>query len=666
VRKVSPLGLRIFGFSAIAIAVALGSALVVTRRVASRAAATSIDRALAATQSAIDDKLSARSQQLRAVAEGLVAVPSYLALVENALKTGDRSSLLDAGQSFKEQLGAEWVLITDANGILQAWSDHPDRSGSDLSGGALIGYALQGASSEGIWLEPSDAGPRLYQAVGVPFRAGSGSPFGVLVAALPVDSALALVIKRNTSSEIVVFSRDRANQPTSLVTTLPERVDLGPSLGTDTAVTRFLLAGKGGDWLGTVAGLRTAGGDPIGGVVGLRSHRAELAPYQRLERWVTLGLVAGLVVALLSSAWVARRITRPVGLLVAATRRVEAGDFTGRVDVSSKDEIGELARAFQHMVAELTEKQKLVEFLTRGRSLTGTTVGGDEPAAGPVAGQAALEPGTVVAGRYELKEMLGAGGMGVVYRAYDRELGETVALKTLHPALQIGSTTMLERFKQEIRLARRITHRNVVRTHDIGEVAGTYYITMEYVEGTTLDTLIARRGRLPVAVTLTVAKQLCRALEVAHEAGVIHRDIKPANLVVDGAGFLKVMDFGIARLSDDLGKDKPALTQAGSVIGSPDYMPPEQLMGDPLDHRVDIYAAGCVLFECLTGRRLYAAPNVLALISKQLEEPVPDVRAVNPEVPPALAAIITRAVAKDKNDRWPSASAMLEALEAVS
>src|SRR5437870_8456506 len=233
-----------------------------------------------------------------------------------------------------------------------------------------------------------------------------------------------------------------------------------------------------------------------------------------------------------------------------------------------------------------------------------------------------LRPGTLFANRYEVKDLLGMGGMGVVYRAFDRELQEAVAIKTLRPEALAGDGVALERFKQEIRLARRIAHRNVVRTYDLGEVNGLYYLTMEYVEGTSLKQLIGTRGRLPVPVVLTIGKQLCRALEVAHEQGVIHRDIKPQNIVVDPTGFLKVMDFGIARLATPAtGK---GLTQEGMWIGTPDYMSPEQLSGLELDARSDLYSAGVVLFECLTAGFPFVAASVYALIGKHLEQSPPD------------------------------------------
>src|SRR5437773_4009609 len=206
-----------------------------------------------------------------------------------------------------------------------------------------------------------------------------------------------------------------------------------------------------------------------------------------------------------------------------------------------------LSQAFQSLVADLKEKAKLVEYMmaTSGAAPT-EQLKSTRPSIGAATGSG-LRPGTLFANRYEVKEVLGMGGMGVVYRAFDRELQEAVAIKTLRPESMAGDAVALERFKQEIRLARKIAHRNVVRTYDLGEVGGMYYLTMEFVEGTSLKQLIAARGRLPIPVTLTVGKQLCRALEVAHEQGVIHRDIKPQHIVVEPSGLVKVMDFGIGR-----------------------------------------------------------------------------------------------------------------------
>jgi serine/threonine-protein kinase len=183
---------------------------------------------------------------------------------------------------------------------------------------------------------------------------------------------------------------------------------------------------------------------------------------------------------------------------------------------------------------------------------------------------------------------------------------------------------------------------------------------MEYVEGTSLKQLIASRGKLPIPVTLTIGKQLCRALEVAHAEGVIHRDIKPQNMVVEPNGFLKVMDFGIARLANP--PQGKGLTEAGMSIGTPDYMSPEQLSGSELDARSDLYAAGVVLFECVTGRVPFEAETTWALVAKHLEEEAPDPRTLNGAVPEGLARLILRAMAKAPPDRYQSAAEMHDAL----
>jgi len=275
--------------------------------------------------------------------------------------------------------------------------------------------------------------------------------------------------------------------------------------------------------------------------------------------------------------------------------------------------------------------------------------------------QGGITPGARFAQRYEVKEVLGVGGMGMVFKAVDSELGEVIAIKSLKQELLSEDPTALERFKSEIRLARRISHRNVVRTHDLGEFSGVYYITMEFVEGRSLKDLIRTRGRLPVPATLTVAKQLCRALEVAHEQGVIHRDIKPQNMVVEPNGLLKVMDFGIARLA----KRQSGVTQQGMVVGTPDYMAPEQLMGEEIDERADIYAAGCVIYECLTGKTPFVAENQITLIAKLLEEaPIPP-RVINEEVPQALSDLVMRTLAKKPDQRPKSATELHDLLAAI-
>ncbi len=510
-------------------------------------------------------------------------------------------------------------------------------------------------------------------AIGTPLRdRPTAAPLGALVATYQIDDSLASAIKQTTSSDVVFFALDTLNKPVVVGSTLPAQ-DVAPvlqsavkpeALAADTTGGGLpLVASLGNQHLIGLAGaIRSPSGDLRGGFVALRSREAELAAFNALQRTMLWAVGLGVLLALIFAFVQARQIAGPVRRLVIATRQVQDGDYTVDIAVKSRDEIGILSQAFKGLVDDLKAKAALVDMMqTSGGAATQRidTV----PTAVRAVGGEQLRPGVRFADRYEIKEIVGAGGMGVVYRAFDRELQEPVAIKTLKPEAMAGGSTSLERFKQEIRLARKIAHRNVVRTYDLGEQDGMYYLTMEYVEGTSLKQLIVSRGKLPVSVTLTVGKQLCRALEVAHAEGVIHRDIKPQNIVVAPSGFLKVMDFGIARLANPP-KGK-GLTEVGTSIGTPDYMSPEQLAGAELDARSDLYSAGVVLFECVTGRVPFEAETTWALVAKHLEEQPPDPRKFNSDVPDVLAAVILKAMAKKPEDRFASASEMHDALARI-
>ena len=650
----------------------LGGALALIRVRANQAADASIDRGLIATQSAIEDALASRSRALEQSGRVLAQVPTYVARIDQALRQEAHGDLFDQAVEFQQQAGAAWALIADQAGVVEASSRGASISGKMLHG-PLIEAPLNGDPAHGTWIESSNGVDSLFQVVAVPLAAAGAPPSGVLILALPLDGALAERLKRQTASEVVFTVLDTAGRPQSIAgSTLPPAV-IGDALrgrpavqagASDSVLPRLRVEAGGETWIAAAGPLRSASGALLGEYAGLRAREAELAPFTALQRSIGYAFLGALAVALVVALVLARQITAPIRRLVDLTRDVAAGKDTGDIGIHSHDEIGELAEAFQKMVSDLREQQRLVEFL--GSSTNVQTQVLASPPRGTATGPAGeLGVGEVLAGRYEIRQRIGAGGMGVVYRALDRELNETVAIKTLRPDL-VGDPQLLERFKQEIRLARRISHPNVVRTHDIGEAGGVYFITMEYVEATALDEVIRRRGALPLSVTLTVGRQLCRALEVAHAEGIVHRDIKPANLVVDGRGFLKVMDFGIARLMEGRqGPSGEALTAQGTVIGTPEYMAPEQLLGRPVDGRADLYAAGLVIQECATGKRVFGGDSFATILMKQVHDAAPDPRATNPDLPEAFVTALGRALAKEPADRWQSATEFLHALEAI-
>jgi serine/threonine-protein kinase len=652
------------------VAATLGGSLGLIRLRASQAADAAIDRGLQSTQSAIDDALAGRSRGLQQLAQVLAQVPTYISRIDEALRTGNRANLLDQADEFRIQGDAAWALITDQSGVLQASSRSPEAFGDSLGESELVGRALSGESNEGIWVESTAAGDSMFQAVAVPLAAPRAPVSGALVMAVPLDGAFAERLKRQTASEVIFIAFDTLGVAQVAASTLPPgTIDSAlreryPATGAapDSVPSRLRVEAGGFTWIAAAGPLMTASGLIVGEYAGLRAREAELAPFGGLQRSILYAFLGALAIGLVISLVLARQITRPVRQLVSMTRDVAAGRYSGTVDIRSRDEIGELAEAFQSMLAELREKQRLVEFLG-GTSARTVRVVSPPAATVAVGGSAQLGPGTVLANRYEIRQQLGAGGMGVVYRAHDRELKETIAIKTLRPEL-VGDANLLERFKQEIRLARRISHPNVVRTHDLGEADGLYFITMEFVEGTSLEELITKRGALPLNVTLTIGRQLCRALEVAHGQGVVHRDIKPQNLVVDSQGFLKVMDFGIARLVE--GRQPGAgLTADGTIIGTPEYMAPEQLMGHPVDGRADLYAAGLVLFECATGRRLFSGGSFATVLMRQVQEPPTDPRTVVPGLPDAFAVLVLKALAKEPAERFQTATEFYQALDRI-
>ena len=667
--------LKIFLATALVVVAILAVTIVVTGLLARQNAERALDRRLQNTAEVARRLIEAENGKLASAAAAAAQNIQFIA----AIQAGGGNSF-DQAINYQQILGAGYTMITDRTGVLLARTDRAGAAGDSLGNSPLVGGALEGRQVNGF---VNQADQRLYLAVATPLRVpptDSGIIQAVLLAAHQVTDSLADEVKRGTGSDIVFYVLDEHGRPVIVASSLPRSPALDSAIGGAVHPSE-MTSGSSGRAEATIDGESRVGFNrpltnpgverPLGGYMALRSLSEELAGYKRLQTFLIILGVVAILLALVASYLVARQIAAPVRSLVTATNRVAEGDYSADVPVRSGDEIGQLAAAFRHMMEELKAKQQLVDFLSGSAGSAATqpiyTAGGDVATPTMVrsiaGGTGMLAVGQTLAGRYEIKSVLGMGGMGVVYRAMDRELGEPVAIKTLKGDAMAADPALLQRFKDEIRLARKITHRNVVRTHDLGDVEGMYYITMEFVEGQSLKHLIQSRGHLPVNVTLTVGKQLCRALEVAHEQGVIHRDIKPQNLILDPSGTLKVMDFGIARLAT---RTEPGATQAGMAIGTPEYMAPEQLLGDNVDFRADLYAAACVLFECLTGRTPFVADSPITLVAKQLEEMPPSPTTLNAEVPEALGALILRTLSKDPAMRPQSAAALHDELDRIA
>ena len=264
--------------------------------------------------------------------------------------------------------------------------------------------------------------------------------------------------------------------------------------------------------------------------------------------------------------------------------------------------------------------------------------------------------GTPLADRYEILALLGQGGMGAVYKARDTELGRLVALKLIRPDLA-SNPEILRRFKQELILAREVTHRNVIRIFDLGQAKGFKFITMEYVEGRDLRAILREREKPPPEETVRIIAQVCRALEAAHAAGVVHRDLKPQNIMLDAKDRVYVMDFGIAH-----SLETPGMTQTGALMGTPEYMSPEQAKGIKVDPRSDLFSLGIIFYELLTGISPYKADTALATLLKRTQERPQPPAEIDPTTPKAISDVVMKCLEIDRDQRFSTAREILEDL----
>jgi eukaryotic-like serine/threonine-protein kinase len=680
------LTLKIFLTAALLIFIAVGGAIAVSAYQARRVADAKIAEDLRKSGPAWESFQQTRYGALQRALAVVVNNPGIIALMSTA---DPRTGHADAATVFdtlkREQASsarADFFVALDSRGVGIARTDRPLPFTADLSRVPTVAGALEGTQTEGIWLSSG----HLYHVVGAPVLEGGTRVVGVIVAAFQINDEVARSLKTLTNSE-AVFLADAAkgDEPPKLVLAASTMQELSAAVleavrsrtELTTAVFRrgqsvgpLPLAVSGDTYLAYFLPIRSSSDQLVGAAVALRSRTKELAAFRQIQdTQIFVGLLA-LLVAFLLSYLLAHRITGPVARLVNATEDVRVGNLEAAdLPVESKDEIGILARSFQAMLEELKEKAALEKYIASLTMTVGEDIdtivlsGGGAAKSTGEAGSRSAEPrvGSLFAGRYEIQAVVGKGGMGIVYRAHDRDLDDLVAIKTLRSEAVSEDPTLLDRFKQEIRLARRITHPNILRTHDLGEVNGLRYLSMEYVKGITLKHLVESDQILPTPVALRIAKQMCAGLAAAHEAGVIHRDIKPQNIIIEPGGGLKIMDFGIARLTEDRGR-----TTTGTVIGTPDYMSPEQARGLPLDFRSDIYSTGVVLYEIFTGTLPFEEESPLAVVLKHVQAPPPSPQARNPKIDPKVSAIILRCMQKDPADRFQSVNELYEALTRVT
>ena len=642
---------RVFLGTAAIVAVVIISAFLIASTSVRRAGEASARRGLEQSADLVAQSLAGRSRSLTGGARVFVQGPYFRTLVQEKR----REDIIDQSIEASGQLDAAWVLITDDRGVLLAKSDEPGAGGTPMGDVPLVAGALRGLVTSGFGVSRDSM---LFQAVAVPIVTPGAAPVGTLVATRLVDSVLVRDVKAATSSELLFYTNDaqgarlvsvstlgRAAEVSRAVRTVSDRSDTGAGaqLDVDIGGVRYIVQGSA---------LTTAGGDVVGGFVVLRSRDAELAGIASLRRSLAIAGIFGLLLSWFAAYVAARYIARPVRALAGLVRRAADGEYGGDIDrtlasLGTGGEVRALGDAFTILLADLRDKALLIGLtpsashavppaaptLPMSRPGTRQLLGGSAPR-GHLAPRPGfvMQPGAVLANRYLIEAVIGSGGLGIVYRARDRVLGEAVALKVLRPDMLTDEALGVTRLAEELRVARRISHRNIVRVHDIGEADGITFLTMEYVDGASLATVIETRGALAAGAVLSIARQLVRALAVMHAEGVVHGDLKPANLLLGPSGVLKVSDFGVSTLvrhasryanTVDMSRRETVGHLAGAVVGTPEYMAPEQLIGAPPSPASDIYAAGVVLHECLAGSTPFTADTRVTFIAHKLSEPKP-------------------------------------------
>lgn len=701
---------RVFAVTAAIVGIVVVVALMVASRSVRLASDRTARRGLEQSADLVAQFLAGRERSLAGGARVFVQGPYFRTLVSERR----RDDILDQTFEAAAQLESQWVLITDGRGVLLAHSDQPGASGDDMGGVPLVAGALRGHVTTGFGVSRDSL---LFQAVAVPIEIPGGAAVGVLVATKMVDSLLAHDVKVATASELVFYTRSVTGSVHVTASTLGTDRELLHTITnfaqrpaeTDDAGRAPDLRLNDIDYLAQRVSLTTAGGEVVGGFVVLRSRDAERASLADVRRSIVMAGAIGFLFALLIAYAAARRVARPVRTLAVAVRRAADGnyDLPIRNEVSGSAagaEVDELAEAVDALLADLRDKEALIAMTMRPtkpeseipepqtgtRPLRRRRVIGEgahdlDAVEQPIARIGArqgieIAAGDLLANRYRIEAVVGNGGMGMVYRAVDRSLGETVAVKVLRPEVLANDPDAFERVKDELRLARRITHRNVVRTHDIGESDGVPFFTMEFVEGASLATVIQSRGALPPSAAVAIAKQLLRALAAAHEQQVVHGDLKPQNILIGPNGVLKVTDFGVARLIRDPRRagqstgrtDGTAGRVVGATLGTPEYMAPEQLIGGEASVATDIYAAGIVVHECLTGVTPYGADTPMAFFAHKLVPPTPTetasartartpLRIADEQYTGALERLIASMTAPDPASRASSAAELLRA-----
>lgn len=658
---------------------------------AKRVSTQTVSKSLAQSSVILNTKIISRFETIRDVAIGLARDGRVLPLVYES----ESATLQDLSLEFQRALGFNILFFIDASGTILARSDRPEAIGANLAGkGELFDKALTGETSTGIFVSQG----KLMQMVVVPVFDNVAQDIirGTIALAYELSQELAQEINALTASEVgfFVFTRNNQREINGVSSTYNTNLVLGNALaqrltadnnlwqniataGVNFKETQLIIGEE--EYLAVTQILGNSTDQPLGFVMVLRSRSELMQPFVAIQRRV---LIVGGICLLLASvlAWLfALRLSRPIVELVTVTNSIREGQFdAARRKSIGNDEVGLLYDAVFTMGKSLQEKTELEDYLAlvSDELAVNEKINLDAEADGEVTEVSEQAPvvtakkskpplqNIIVDERYKIIEKLGAGAMGTVFLALDIELDEKVAIKMMPKSL-IDQHTGIN-YKEEIRLARQITHRNILRIFDFGAWKNYYYITMEFISGYDLSDLLRIKGAFESNVGVVMAKQICSAMNAAHEQGIIHRDLKPTNMIINRQGVLKIMDFGLAMKVGKQDSGEPSKGNTADtktmVAGTPRYMAPEQFTDGELDQRTDIYAIGIILYAIFNGKPPFNNKGYEALAKQHFNSPVPEMEGKGAQLSGGLRAIIHKCLAKQPEKRYQTVREILDDL----
>jgi HAMP domain-containing protein len=618
----------------------------------------SINRKLNTSQLVQQEFNTLKKRQLELVSLVVASDPAFTAYVAQTIfdldndQPADVASIADLLLERKQQYGFDVAYIASAEGQQIARSDQAMSAPRDLTVEPLMATAMeQLVPVSGYWSDQEN----IYQASVVPLARGRNL-IGFLITGLLVDNSLTADISRLTGTEVVFLSKTN-QQHQALASTLD--LDLTDTLlgklnsqqPTEQAVFNMSLNDL--NLAMSVRSINSKGDQEFLILNGVSVDQA-LAPFVK-TRNVLLGTgAAAIILSLLLARWLVNQSLAPLSKISQATRQVSYGNYAVDFPHNVGKDLSDLSGSINQLVQNLRGRDSLAAHMVELSKKSHQPL--DElhnPA------RVVIEPGKVINNRFEIIKNIGVGGMGAVFQAFDQELNEVVALKVLKSGQENADD--IEQMKDEIKVARRISHPNVVRIHDFGQLAKKVFISMEFVQGYTLEQILKFAKKLRPQAAKHAAIHICEGLKAAHDSGVIHKDLKPANIIIELDASIKLMDFGIASVDNIISGERSSELIGGTAA----YISPEQALGKGADERSDIYSLGILLMEMFIGQRPFYASNDQDLMLKHVnEEPLP-ISYQWADAPQELEQLINQCLAKKPKDRPQSVQAVISRLKLI-